>query len=56
MSKSLFKEEHDIFRNSFKKFLAKEVVPYLEEWEQAGIVPRDAWKKWHERLSLPLAG
>lgn len=27
MSRSLFKEEHDIFRDAFKKFLAKEVIP-----------------------------
>jgi acyl-CoA dehydrogenase len=45
MSRSLFKEEHDIFRDGFKKFLAKEVIPYLEEWERAGIVSREAWKK-----------
>jgi acyl-CoA dehydrogenase len=45
MSRALFKEEHDIFRDAFKKFLAKEVIPYLEEWEHAGIVPREAWKK-----------
>ncbi|MFB3925142.1 MAG: acyl-CoA dehydrogenase family protein [Syntrophales bacterium] len=45
MGVTLFKEEHDIFRASFKKFLAKEVTPFLEEWEDAGIVPRQIWKK-----------
>jgi acyl-CoA dehydrogenase len=45
MGEPLFKEEHDIFRDSFKKFLAKEVTPFLEEWEEAGIVPRDVWRK-----------
>lgn len=45
MSRALFKEEHDIFRDAFKKFLAKEVIPYLEEWEHVGIVPKEIWKK-----------
>jgi acyl-CoA dehydrogenase len=45
MSRLLFREEHDIFRDAFKKFLAKEVIPYLEEWEHAGIVPKEVWKK-----------
>jgi acyl-CoA dehydrogenase len=45
MSRTLFKEEHEIFRDSFKKFLAKEVTPYLEKWEEDGIVPREMWNR-----------
>jgi acyl-CoA dehydrogenase len=45
MGRAIFKEEHDIFRAAFKKFLAKEVVPNLEQWEKDGMVPRDAWIK-----------
>ncbi len=40
-----YSEEHRIFRESVRKYLGKEVVPYVEEWEEAGIVPRSAWKK-----------
>ena len=40
-----YTEDHRIFRDSVKKFFAKEVIPYVEEWEEAGIVPRSAWKK-----------
>jgi acyl-CoA dehydrogenase len=40
-----YSEEHKIFRDSLRKFLDKEVVPYIEEWEEAGIVPRSVWKK-----------
>lgn len=43
-----YTEEHKIFRDAFRKFLAKEVVPHVEEWEEAGIVSRDAWKKMGE--------
>jgi acyl-CoA dehydrogenase len=40
-----YTEDHRIFRDSVKKFFAKEVIPYVEEWEEAGIVPKSAWKK-----------
>jgi len=48
MNKEIFKEEHFIFRDAFCKFLDKEVVPYYEEWEEAGIVPRELWRKFGE--------
>lgn len=40
-----YSEEHKIFRQSIRKFFEKEVIPYVDEWEEAGIVPRSAWKK-----------
>ena len=45
MGRSLFGEEHEIFRDSFKKFLAKEVAPFIEKWEEDGIVPREMWNR-----------
>jgi acyl-CoA dehydrogenase len=44
-----YSEEHKIFRDSLRKFLDKEVVPHIEEWEEAGIVPRSIWKKMGEQ-------
>ncbi len=41
--------EHNNFRDSLRKFLDKEIVPHIEEWEEAGIVPRSAWKKMGEQ-------
>jgi len=41
--------EHNIFRESIRKFLDKEIVPHVEEWEETGIVPRSAWKKMGEQ-------
>ncbi len=40
-----YSEEHRMFRESVRKYLEKEVVPYVEEWEEAGITPKSAWKK-----------
>jgi alkylation response protein AidB-like acyl-CoA dehydrogenase len=41
MRRTLFGEEHDIFRQSFRTFVAKEMTPHHLEWERAGIVPRE---------------
>ena len=38
-------QEHSDFRKVFKKFVAKEITPFREEWDKAGIVPRDLWLK-----------
>lgn len=44
-----YTEEHRIFRETVKKFFEKEVVPYADEWEEAGIVPKDVWLKMGEQ-------
>ncbi len=49
MKREIYTEEHDIFRDAFRKFLEKEVVPYQEEWLKAGIVPREIWKTTGEQ-------
>src|SRR6478752_10413713 len=37
--------EHEDFRATCRSFLEKEVVPFHDDWEKAGIVPRDLWLK-----------
>jgi acyl-CoA dehydrogenase len=49
MERTIFSEEHRIFADTFKKFLQKEIIPYLEEWDKEGIVPREVWKKLGEK-------
>ncbi|HOU78792.1 MAG TPA: acyl-CoA dehydrogenase family protein [Syntrophales bacterium] len=39
-----YSEEHRIFRNSLRRYLEREVIPHVEEWEEAGIVPKSAWQ------------
>ena len=41
-----FTEEHQVFRESFKNFLQKEVVPHIEKWEKTGSIDRFIWKKF----------
>ncbi len=43
MQRGLFEDEHEMFRDSFRRFLDKEVVPHHEEWERVGIVPREVF-------------
>lgn len=44
-----YSEEHRIFRDALRKFLEKEITPHADEWEEAGIVPKDVWKKMGEQ-------
>ncbi len=43
--RTLFTEEHESFRSSFRKFLEKEVMPHHEAWEERGYVDRAVWLK-----------
>jgi alkylation response protein AidB-like acyl-CoA dehydrogenase len=45
MRRTLFEEEHDLFRASFRRFLDKEVVPHNEAWERAGLMDREVFAK-----------
>ena len=40
MQRDLFESEHDMFRESFRRFLEKEIVPRTEEFEREGIMDR----------------
>ena len=43
-----FTEEHELFRESLKDFLQKEVVPHIEKWEKTGDIERFIWGKFGE--------
>lgn len=45
MLDDIYGEEHDIFRESFRKFVAKEITPNVEQWERDRAVPRELWTK-----------
>jgi len=44
-TRHIFNEDHDMFRESARKFFHEEVVPYHNEWEEAGQVSREVWLK-----------
>ena len=45
MKRTLFSPEHEIFRQSVRGFLQREVIPHQERWAEQGIVDREAWRK-----------
>lgn len=47
--RTLFNEDHQAFRDSFCRFLDKEVAPYHAQWEEQGYVDRGVWEKAGEQ-------
>jgi len=45
MDQHLYEPVHEEFRALCREFLEREVMPYHEEWEKAGIVDREVWRK-----------
>ncbi|PVX75645.1 acyl-CoA dehydrogenase family protein [Paraburkholderia unamae] len=45
IERTLFLEEHAIFRAAVRKFIENEITPFHLQWEREGIVPRAIWEK-----------
>lgn len=45
LPRNLFNTEHEAFRETVRKFYAKEVVPNIEKYEQQQHVDRELWNK-----------
>lgn len=41
----MYQDEHVIFRGSFRKFVEREIVPHIPQWEAERMIPREAWAK-----------
>ena len=41
----ILEAEHESFRQTVRSFLEKEVVPFHDQWEKDGVVPRELWTK-----------
>jgi acyl-CoA dehydrogenase len=44
----MYQEEHNVFREAFKQFIAEEITPNLDEWEEAHMVPKSVFEKMGE--------
>ena len=40
----LYREEHEIFRQSVRRWAETEVFPHGENWREAGVVSREVWR------------
>ena len=45
MHESMYDDDLKAFRDSFKKFIDKEIKPHHPTWEREGVVPRAIWEK-----------
>jgi len=41
----IFNAQHDMFRQAVRSFVEKEVEPHVDEWEQAGQIPKSIWPR-----------
>ncbi len=42
--RTIYTEEHELFRDNVRKFLEREIAPHHAKWEEDGIVSREAWR------------
>lgn len=45
ISRNVFNNDHEQFRDSVRKFLETEAVPFHAQWEKDGQIDRDLWRK-----------
>ena len=57
IERTLFTPDHEAFRDSFRRFMDKEIAPFHDDWEAQGYVDRALWNKAGENgflcMSLP---
>lgn len=54
-TRRIFDPEHDMFRETARRFFQEEVLPYHDKWEEAGQVDRECWLKAGEAGLLGVA-
>ncbi len=45
LNRTIFASEHEMLRDSARKFFEQEIVPQHRQWENDGVAPRSIWKK-----------
>ncbi len=45
MDRTIFDEEHEMFRKAFRTFVEREMIPHRDEWDRAGLVDKDLFAK-----------
>lgn len=49
MLRKAFTEEQEMFRESYRRFVEREIAPHAERWRENGIVDRDTFRKAGEQ-------
>lgn len=45
IAEHLYRDDHRIFQQTARRFVDEEVLPHRLEWEAAGTVPREVWRR-----------
>jgi len=45
IERTLFSSDHTSFRDSFRRFIDREIAPHHAAWEEQGLVDREVWRK-----------
>jgi len=45
IERQVYREDHEAFRETVRRFLQRECVPHQAEWDRNGMVGRDVWLK-----------
>ena len=45
IERTLYSPDHQSFRDSFRRFIDKEIAPFHADWEEQGYVDRAVWNK-----------
>ena len=48
MRRAIFTDEHELFREQFRRFVEKEVAPKVASWNAAGFCDRETWRRMGE--------
>lgn len=53
--RKIFREDHEMFREQVQRFIADRILPRYDEWEAAGVTPRELWREAGEQGLLNCA-
>ncbi len=45
VQRNVYREDHEQFRTTVRRFIEREWAPHMDEWHRAGIVSREVWRK-----------
>ncbi|SDH07656.1 acyl-CoA dehydrogenase [Sinosporangium album] len=45
MERTIFDDDHELFRKSVRSFISREITPHFERWERSGIIDKALFRK-----------
>ena len=54
--RSVFRDDHEKYRDTVRRFIERECKPHQAEWDRAGRVDRETWRKAGREMTFPAEG